>query len=443
MAPFYVRLVMAKVSIVIPVYNVEQYLNECLDSVKNQTLEDIEIICVDDGSTDACPAILDQYAAEDGRFKVIHKENEGYGRAMNVGMDAASAPYIAILESDDYVSEDMYETLYNTMIENDLEVLKCDFYEFYKNTKGEYIEEYKPLTENKDIIHLYETVIAVKDNEDALRYTKYTWSGLYSTNYLRKNNIRHNETPGASYQDNGFWFQTMVYAERLFFLKRAFYRYRIDNPNSSMYSKVKVYAVCDEFDFVNKILDGMGESGKQFYKWSYFRRITDCISSVHRVDDVYKLPLVLKTRDDFLKAALEGHIDRHLFGDWWNRRLYNMIVDPQSIVDEEKERVKKILSHTQNYENIILYGAGQVGIRVQNALKVCRENRKIRAYAVTDKSTNVDELKGIPVISIYDLNEYKKKSLIIISVGNKLKNEVEMLVKELGFENFIFATDIL
>ena len=94
---------MPKVSVIIPVYNVEKYLRQCLDSVINQTLKDIEIICVDDGSTDNCPNILDEYAAKDARIKIIHKKNEGYGKAMNVGISHASGEYIGIVEPDDYI----------------------------------------------------------------------------------------------------------------------------------------------------------------------------------------------------------------------------------------------------------------------------------------------------------------------------------------------------
>ena len=94
---------MAKVSIVVPVYNVERYLEECLNSIKIQTLKDIEIICVDDGSTDLSAQILDNYAKKDNRFHVIHKQNEGYGRTMNIGISKATAPYVGIVESDDII----------------------------------------------------------------------------------------------------------------------------------------------------------------------------------------------------------------------------------------------------------------------------------------------------------------------------------------------------
>ena len=115
---------MPKVSVIIPVYNVENYLRQCLDSVVNQTLSDIEIICVDDGSTDNSGKILDEYATKDSRIKVIHKENGGYGKAMNVGLDNAIGEYIGIVEPDDYIALDMYETLYNIAKEKDLDFSK-------------------------------------------------------------------------------------------------------------------------------------------------------------------------------------------------------------------------------------------------------------------------------------------------------------------------------
>ena len=101
-----------KVSIVVPVYNVEQYLRECLDSLINQTLEDIEIICVNDGSTDGSLSILREYESNDSRVKVIDKPNAGYGQTMNVGMDVASGEYVGFVDSDDCVATDMYERLY-------------------------------------------------------------------------------------------------------------------------------------------------------------------------------------------------------------------------------------------------------------------------------------------------------------------------------------------
>lgn len=105
-----------KVSIIVPIYNVEKYLDRCIQSLVNQTLNDIEIILVDDGSPDNCPSMCDEYAQKDNRIKVIHKQNAGLGYARNSGLEIAIGEYIAFVDSDDYVDTSMYETLYKKAI---------------------------------------------------------------------------------------------------------------------------------------------------------------------------------------------------------------------------------------------------------------------------------------------------------------------------------------
>ena len=124
---------MPKVSVIIPVYNVEQYLRNCLDSVINQTLKDIEIICVDDGSPDNCGAILDEYASKDNRIKVIHQENKGVAVARNRGLDIASGEYISFLDPDDMIDLNFYEILYP--IEKKYDIVKGGFNVINKNKK--------------------------------------------------------------------------------------------------------------------------------------------------------------------------------------------------------------------------------------------------------------------------------------------------------------------
>lgn len=126
---------MAKVSVIVPVYKVENYLKKCVNSLINQTLKDIEIILVDDGSPDSCGKICDEYAKNDSRVKVIHKQNEGLSEARNVGIMAAKSPYIGFVDSDDYVAEDMYEILYENLIKTNADVSVCGLYDCYSNKK--------------------------------------------------------------------------------------------------------------------------------------------------------------------------------------------------------------------------------------------------------------------------------------------------------------------
>lgn len=115
------------ISIIVPVYNVEPYLNRCLDSILHQSYRDVEIILVDDGSTDASPSICDEYARLDNRVKVIHQENGGLSFARNVGLDYASGEYIAFIDGDDYILPSMYERMLETMKTTDAELVMCSY----------------------------------------------------------------------------------------------------------------------------------------------------------------------------------------------------------------------------------------------------------------------------------------------------------------------------
>ena len=119
---------MSKVSIVVPIYNVEKYLEQCIDSIINQTLKDIEIILVDDGSPDNCPQICDDYAKKDSRIKVVHKKNGGLSSARNAGIEVATGDYIGFVDSDDYIELDMYEKMYSIAIENNVDFVMSDYY---------------------------------------------------------------------------------------------------------------------------------------------------------------------------------------------------------------------------------------------------------------------------------------------------------------------------
>ena len=118
----------ALLSVIVPVYRVEQYLHKCLDSLVNQTYRDLEIILVDDGSPDTCGAICDAYAARDGRIRVIHQENRGLSGARNTGLDHARGEFVAFVDSDDYLEQDMYAQLMAAAVGESADIVIGDFY---------------------------------------------------------------------------------------------------------------------------------------------------------------------------------------------------------------------------------------------------------------------------------------------------------------------------
>lgn len=134
---------MCEISIIVPVYNVEKYLKKCVDSILNQTFRDFELILVDDGSPDNSGAICDQYAKEDTRVRVIHKENGGLSSARNAGIEDAKGKYLGFVDSDDYIAEDMYELLYNNIIKEDVDLSICGVFDVYKGERPKVLPDFR------------------------------------------------------------------------------------------------------------------------------------------------------------------------------------------------------------------------------------------------------------------------------------------------------------
>ena len=219
-----------KVSIIVPIYNVEKYLRQCLDSIVNQTLKDIEIILVDDGSTDSCPSICDEYASKDKRIIVIHKENKGLGAAYNTGLDIAKGEYIGFVESDDFIELNMYEELYERAVQSGVDVVKCNFYDYDSQNK---IDKKR---ENFEKLALKQGMSFEIDECCALFHMHSSiWAGIYLNVFLKKENIKFVESKGASYQD--FPFIALVYLKAKISLTYAhLYHYR---QEPSLLSSIK------------------------------------------------------------------------------------------------------------------------------------------------------------------------------------------------------------
>ena len=238
---------MPAVSVLVPCYNVEKYIRQCLDSVVGQTLADMEIICLNDVSTDGTLAILQEYAAKDSRVRIIDKPNSGYGDSMNKGLEAATYEYIGIVESDDWAEADMFEALYTLAKEHDADMVKSA-YNFYWSTPKERRELCAVPSEFADRLLLNE------EHADFSRIAPSIWSGIYRREMLEQYGIRFLTTPGASYQDIAFSFKVYCCAKRFMMLEKAYLHYRVDNENSSINSKGKVFCVCDEWNEVKRFM---------------------------------------------------------------------------------------------------------------------------------------------------------------------------------------------
>ena len=245
-----------KISVLMPIYNASAYLRQSLDSVTGQTLADIEIICINDGSTDNSLEIIREYAGKDNRIVVIDKSNSGYGDSMNHGLDIAKGKYIAILEPDDWYETGMLKALYDLATQNNLDVIKCDFYQYSNQTnQNKQYHLFKPSQCNK----------VISNDEDNFIYSLQPsiWSAIYKQNFLIKNSIRFLDTPGASYQDTSFNFKVFALAKRVMFINTPLIHYRIDNKQSSINNIAKKLPNIDkEYDEIDKFIINHKLSGK-------------------------------------------------------------------------------------------------------------------------------------------------------------------------------------
>lgn len=315
-----------KVSVVMPSLNVAPYIRECLESVVHQTLDNIEIICVDAGSTDGTLDILEEYAARDSRISIIHSPRKSYGYQMNLGMDAAQGQYFAIVETDDYIKTNMYETLCKIADTQNLEVIKADFCIFVGDQDDRKFT-YRPMvTHDKSI---YKKILDPSVNLDVFKANNVSWSGIYRMSFLRENKIRHNETSGASFQDNGFWFQVFCQAHRVMFYDKPFYMLRRDNPNSSVKSKEKVYCICNEYDYIRHILKKDVELEKKFAPLCAYYRFKNYNWNLNRIGNEFKWEFLQYFASEFRKLRANGELSKVLFTkDEWDK-LQNILDDTE------------------------------------------------------------------------------------------------------------------
>ena len=311
------------VSILVPCYNVEKYLPACLDSVLAQDFEDFEAICINDGSKDSTLDIIKRYCAADARFKVIDKENSGYGASMNMGLDAARGEYIAILESDDMMEPNALSTLVREARENSADAVKANFFFFWSTPEPK-------REKNNLILKRHPHVVCPREFPEIFWFMPSIWSAIYSRDFLNKNNIRFLETPGASYQDLAFTFKVWARATRVALVKEAFVNYRQDNENSSINSPGKVFCVCDEFEEIERFMaaDPQLASLETLKKVEVRLKFDSYIWNFGRLNPKLRQEFLPRFFEDFLLEDVAGNIDYGMFFPWCEADCKLLLRDP-------------------------------------------------------------------------------------------------------------------
>lgn len=421
---------MPKVSVLVPVYNVEKYLSQCLQSIINQDMKDIEVICVDDGSTDGSSEILDRYALVDKRIKVLHRENRGYGAAMNAGLDAATGEYIGIVESDDYILPDMYETLYAEASVNGLDMVKSDAYFWLEKA------EYKRKIHSGHLEQYYDRILGDIDRNVFFDFLMNIWTGIYSREFLLEYDIRFHESPGASYQDNGFWMQTLIYCRNAKWLNRAFYLYRQDNETASVKSRDKMLAMTREYEYLEKLIHSKGYD--EFLPYCYYYKLFRHRGTFYRIADENKREFCGQIEKDY--SCYKCYIKGLTYIDNW---LHEVVAKPDELCEKVISDKCKITKCLENAEKIIIYGAGTHGDIILRGLYNEGFYEKISCFAVSQNSTK-ELLAKRQVLMINDAIKKYPTALVIIAVirGSEIYNQMKMKLIELGKTEFLDGTSI-
>lgn len=258
---------MPKVTIIMPSLNVAQYIRPCMDSVRAQTLRDIEILAIDAGSEDGTWEILQEYAVVDERVRLVHSDRKSYGYQLNMGISLARGEYVGIVETDDRIAEDMFETLYRRAVETEAD--------YVKGCAVSFMEVTPEITVSGRIIGTpsaegLEKAVSPKNHPELFVTDRFLWMGIYRSRLIKA--VRLNETMGAAFQDIGFMFQVVSSAGKAVYVDKDVYFYRQDNAGASSYNRKGFRYLVEEYAYVSRFLQGKAWAWHQAYYGKMFNQ---------------------------------------------------------------------------------------------------------------------------------------------------------------------------
>ncbi|CAK7057027.1 MAG: hypothetical protein MEEGG_00924 [Eggerthella lenta] len=220
------------ISIIVPIFNAEPYLEQCLDSVLAQTHRELDIICLNDGSTDGSLAIMQAYADRDERIRVIDKQNQGYGATCNRGLEEAHGSWISIVEPDDWIEPGMYADMlaFAATLDGPVDIVKTPYWRIWMPDTP---EQRKLNCSYRNRIKPPRQPFVIRDAAHLLTHHPSIWSAVYRKSFLDVHGIRFREYPGAGWADNPFLIETLCQAERIAYLDKPYYCYREETPEKS------------------------------------------------------------------------------------------------------------------------------------------------------------------------------------------------------------------
>lgn len=312
---------MAKLSIIVPVYNVSLYVHECINSIINQTYHDIEIIIVDDGSTDGSSEIVDKLAQSDNRIKVIHQMNMGLPGARNTGLNLASGEYIGFIDSDDRIKPNMYETLINNIQNHNADLSICNFLRFSKNSSV--------------LSHRYENKLINYDNRNACDFYDMiidsSCNKLYKSDIIKKFNILFEDKSIVPQEDFYFLLKYFAHIKKVSTVSDALYEYRIRKSsitNSAqadnfIQGSIRIVEKVDEYNkkyCINRDI-------KEFKLYLFVNMMLSCINNVNQCS-LKEVVYIVKyfSRQKIFKQAIIQYWNKNTQNRFSFRQIYNTVI---------------------------------------------------------------------------------------------------------------------
>ncbi|MDR2109470.1 MAG: glycosyltransferase [Coriobacteriales bacterium] len=312
-----------EVSLLVPIYNAERYLEQCLRSALGQTLDDIEIIAINDGSTDDSGRILESFAERDRRLRVIEKPNSGYGASLNCGLATARGEYVAVLEADDWMEADALASLLHHARRGDAQVVRGNYWHYWSAPRERNVLQ-RVVPEG----FIGQTIDPARHSE-LFSITPSIWAGLYRRDLLEENAIRFLESPGASYQDTAFAFKVWAAARRVLLLRAAFVHYRQDNEDSSVKSEAKVFCVMEEFAEVARFLrEDRPDLLERLAGVLLREKLRAYLWNLDRLSPAARPQFLSVAHDDLAGDVAAGHLNESLLRPWHLCELKALLKDP-------------------------------------------------------------------------------------------------------------------
>lgn len=412
-----------KISVIVTIHNAQDYIRECLDSVIDQTFSDIEILCMDGGSTDGTLDILKEYARKDGRIKIVNDFNTSYGHKVNEGIRLAQGQYISLLESGDCYQDTMLEKLYTVMENYQPDFVDADYLEYCDVAGGRY---YSPVKMYRD--EDYGRLLKNREHPEKFRHILRCWTGLFKKEFLLREGILMDESAQTSFQDLPFRFLTSALAETTYHINEPVYLYRRNNLNqetSMSFSKNAAFTV-DEFDYLKSELEKRGITNEYIWRHFYVWKYEELYGNLAYFNEKTRAGLWKKTYQELEQDKAELVRNQYWRFSWAIDWL--LCRSKKEVAEDVENRYRSSANsfHIRNWlynqvraKSIVIFGCGKIG---KSLLKLF-EYAEDKILCFTDNSQKMWNTKcnGYQVLSPGETVEKYPQAFYV--VANKLGAE--------------------